>query len=92
MVLIENDIPFYEFPPEVIACLPQDDWVITDEEVAKRWDLRDRHVCSVDPPGACVLMRCMVLTSASPADDLFVSYMAEEDFVRGYFRVGNFVY
>ena len=51
VVLIENDIPFYEFPPEVIACLPQDDWAITEEEIKKRWDIRDRYVCSVDPPG-----------------------------------------
>ena len=27
------------------------DWQISDEEAAKRWDLRHLNVCSVDPPG-----------------------------------------
>eukprot|EP01012_Entosiphon_sulcatum_P020531 TRINITY_DN2546_c0_g1_i1.p1 TRINITY_DN2546_c0_g1~~TRINITY_DN2546_c0_g1_i1.p1 ORF type:complete len:987 (+),score=150.93 TRINITY_DN2546_c0_g1_i1:2424-5384(+) len=51
VVLLENDIPHYEFSKAVLDCLPPDDWKITDEERAKRWDLRDRAVCSVDPPG-----------------------------------------
>eukprot|EP00667_Euglena_gracilis_P001783 EG_transcript_1783 len=68
VVLIENDIPFYEFPPEVIACLPQDDWAITEDEIARRWDLRDRFVCSVDPPGCKDIddaLHCMELPNGN---------------------------
>ena len=41
-----------DFPEAALACLPGEGWRITDEEVAKRRDLRGRRVFSIDPPTA----------------------------------------
>ena len=35
----------------MLACLPSLPWRISEEEVARRTDLRHLDVCSVDPPG-----------------------------------------
>lgn len=51
VLLLEHDIPCYKFSQAVLADLPGDDWTITEDEVAKRVDLRDITICSVDPPG-----------------------------------------
>jgi exosome complex exonuclease DIS3/RRP44 len=51
VILLEHDIPHSQFSEEVLNCLPQLPWVITDEDVKKRVDLRHLDVCSVDPPG-----------------------------------------
>ena len=54
VVLIEHDIPTAEFSPRVMACLPDKDWVVTPDKLAReptRKDLRHITVCSIDPPG-----------------------------------------
>lgn len=51
VLLIEHDIPVREFSAAVMACLPPADFSITDEMRVGRWDLRDRCVISIDPPG-----------------------------------------
>lgn len=51
VLLLEHDIPCSKFSDAVLADLPSNDWCITPEERAKRVDLRDIVVCSVDPPG-----------------------------------------
>lgn len=51
VVLLEHDIPHSQFSREVLDCLPKLPWVITEEDVAKRVDLRNITICSVDPPG-----------------------------------------
>ena len=51
VLLLEHDVPHHSFPESVLACLPKLPWTITDEEVAKRADLRHLDICSVDPPG-----------------------------------------
>ncbi|BET02349.1 RNB [Nesidiocoris tenuis] len=51
VLLLEHDIPCYKFSEAVLADLPSNDWVISDEELAKRVDLRNTIICSVDPPG-----------------------------------------
>jgi exosome complex exonuclease DIS3/RRP44 len=51
VILLEHDIPHYDFPQDVLDCLPPDDWKITEKDVSERKDLRDICVCSIDPPG-----------------------------------------
>jgi VacB/RNase II family 3'-5' exoribonuclease len=53
-ILLEaNNIDYDDsFSPAVNACLPEKDFRITDEEVAKRRDLRKLLVCSIDPATA----------------------------------------
>lgn len=51
VLLLEHDVPHLPFSPAVLKDLPQLPWVVTDEEISKRLDLRDLFVCSVDPPG-----------------------------------------
>ncbi|OHT13332.1 RNB-like protein [Tritrichomonas foetus] len=53
VILLTHQIPHQNFPPAVIECLPPENYKPTEEEIAKRRDLRDRMVCSIDPPG-CV--------------------------------------
>lgn len=51
VLLLENDVPHSKFSEEVLNCLPQMPWTITEEDYAKRVDLRELNICSVDPPG-----------------------------------------
>ncbi|KAI8071266.1 exosome complex exonuclease RRP44 [Gongronella butleri] len=55
VLLLEHDVPYQEFSKGVLSDLPPegDDWIVTDRHVydEKRMDLRDRDVCSIDPPG-----------------------------------------
>ncbi|XP_055847363.1 exosome complex exonuclease RRP44 [Episyrphus balteatus] len=51
VILLEHDVPHSKFSDEVLSFLPQMPWTITEEDYAKRVDLRDLNICSVDPPG-----------------------------------------
>ncbi|KAF2906133.1 hypothetical protein ILUMI_00049 [Ignelater luminosus] len=51
VVLLEHDVPHNQFSEEVLSCLPKLPWIITDEDVEARVDLRHIDICSVDPPG-----------------------------------------
>ncbi|KAG4065176.1 hypothetical protein HA402_007573 [Bradysia odoriphaga] len=51
VLLLEHDVPHSKFSEEVLSFLPKLPWTITDEDKAKRVDLRDICICSVDPPG-----------------------------------------
>ncbi|XP_066596305.1 exosome complex exonuclease RRP44 [Prorops nasuta] len=51
VLLLEHDVPHSRFSEDVLACLPQLPWIITDTDVAQREDLRHLDICSVDPPG-----------------------------------------
>ena len=51
VILLTHQIPHDNFPPACIECLPPEDYEPTAEEIAKRRDLRDRLVVSIDPPG-----------------------------------------
>ncbi|XP_063925584.1 exosome complex exonuclease RRP44 [Zophobas morio] len=51
VILLEHDVPHSQFSEEVLACLPKMPWIITDDDVTKRVDLRHLDICSVDPPG-----------------------------------------
>ncbi|GMH41507.1 hypothetical protein BSKO_09417 [Bryopsis sp. KO-2023] len=53
VLLLENDINTNPFTPAVHACLPPMPWAVGAKELQDehRMDLRDRCVCSVDPPG-----------------------------------------
>ena len=41
-----------DFSEEVMACLPETPWTISDEEVSKRRDLREWRIFSIDPETA----------------------------------------
>ena len=53
MILHEFNVDTRPFSKKVLACLPQEgkNWKISQAEIQKRVDLRDRDVCSVDPIG-----------------------------------------
>lgn len=51
IILNELGITRKEFSTAVMACLPPDDWVITEECLKGRLDLRSLPIASVDPPG-----------------------------------------
>lgn len=51
VLLLEHDVPHQAFSQAVLSFLPKMPWSITPEDVAKRDDLRQLTVCSVDPPG-----------------------------------------
>jgi exosome complex exonuclease DIS3/RRP44 len=53
VILHEFNIDTKPFSKKVINCLPQqgDEWSISEEEEAKRLDLRGLDICSIDPPG-----------------------------------------
>eukprot|EP00727_Mastigamoeba_balamuthi_P003707 m51a1_g13333 hypothetical protein (466) ;mRNA; f:847-2244 len=54
-ILIQHDIPYNPFSQDVLACLPPLPWAFeaARDLPAYRRDLRDRRICSIDPPG-CV--------------------------------------
>lgn len=52
VLLLEHEIPTHAWAPKVLKCLPPKDFTISDEEAARRLDLRtDTLVMSIDPPG-----------------------------------------
>lgn len=51
VILLENDVPHYDFSEAVYDCLPKGQWSVTKDEEARRLDLRDLCVVSVDPLG-----------------------------------------
>ncbi|KEG08632.1 putative mitochondrial exoribonuclease DSS-1 [Trypanosoma grayi] len=51
VILLENDIPHYDFSDAVYDCLPKGEWSVSEEELQRRLDLRDLCVVSVDPLG-----------------------------------------
>ncbi|KAF6069412.1 RNB domain family protein [Candida albicans] len=61
-LLLEHDVEYRPFSKNVLDCLPKegDNWVVPDitnntedPQLQKRVDLRDKLVCSIDPPN-CV--------------------------------------
>ena len=66
MILHEFNVDMRPFSQKVLDCLPKEgrDWKPTEEEEARRWDLRHLDVCSVDPPGCKDIddaLHCIVL-------------------------------
>lgn len=51
VLLLEHDVPHSHFSEEVLSFLPKLPWVIGEEDVKARTDLRHLDICSVDPPG-----------------------------------------
>ncbi|XP_060623306.2 DIS3-like exonuclease 2 isoform X2 [Anolis sagrei] len=52
-ILTEYGVDFSDFAPEVLRCLPQNlPWVIPPEELAKRRDLREECIFTIDPSTA----------------------------------------
>lgn len=50
VLLLENDVPHSEFSAAVMKCLPSENWEIPQDEIRKRFDLRNECIVSVDPP------------------------------------------
>ncbi|XP_049863650.1 exosome complex exonuclease RRP44 [Schistocerca gregaria] len=64
VLLLEHDVPHNTFSQAVLSCLPTLPWLITDEDVARRVDLRHVDICSVDPPGCTDIddaLHCMAI-------------------------------
>ncbi|KAK9765188.1 exosome catalytic subunit dis3 [Basidiobolus ranarum] len=53
VLLLEHDVPHHEFSQQVLSDLPAEgtEWVASDQEIARRTDLRHLNICSIDPPG-----------------------------------------
>ncbi|XP_048388312.1 exosome complex exonuclease RRP44 [Stegostoma tigrinum] len=51
VLLLEHDVPHQPFSQAVLSFLPKMPWIITEEDLKKRMDLRHLYICSVDPPG-----------------------------------------
>ncbi|XP_029642031.1 exosome complex exonuclease RRP44 [Octopus sinensis] len=51
VLLLEHDVPHSDFSQRVLECLPKLPWIITDEDLKQRQDIRHINICSVDPPG-----------------------------------------
>eukprot|EP01061_Rhynchopus_euleeides_P046657 TRINITY_DN895_c6_g1_i1.p1 TRINITY_DN895_c6_g1~~TRINITY_DN895_c6_g1_i1.p1 ORF type:complete len:1075 (+),score=463.79 TRINITY_DN895_c6_g1_i1:82-3306(+) len=54
VILLENDVPHYDFSQAVLDCLPQGEWHVAEGDVGPsgyRRDFRNKCVVSVDPPG-----------------------------------------
>ncbi|GAB6030282.1 hypothetical protein CHUAL_005957 [Chamberlinius hualienensis] len=51
VLLLEHEIPHQPFSESVLACLPKLPWIIQEEDLKCRRDLRSLVICSVDPPG-----------------------------------------
>lgn len=54
-LLIEHDIEYRPFSKRVLECLPKEgyDWKVPQQIPTNRRDLREKLICSIDPPG-CV--------------------------------------
>ena len=51
IILMENDVPHYDFSQAVYDCLPKGNWSVEAAEENRRVDLRDLCIVSVDPLG-----------------------------------------
>ncbi|XP_067842648.1 exosome complex exonuclease RRP44 [Heptranchias perlo] len=51
VLLLEHDVPHQPFSQAVLSFLPKMPWLITEQDMKERMDLRHLHICSVDPPG-----------------------------------------
>ncbi|KAK3581182.1 hypothetical protein CHS0354_024716 [Potamilus streckersoni] len=51
VLLLEHDVPHNNFSDSVLSFLPKMPWIITEEDMKRRRDLRHLYICSVDPPG-----------------------------------------
>jgi len=51
VLLLEHEVPHQPFSLAVLADLPKLPWLITEDDIKKRTDLRHLCICSVDPPG-----------------------------------------
>ena len=51
VVLIEHEVPYAPFSDAVHAEMPSLPWTVPPAELARRRDLRELNICSIDPPG-----------------------------------------
>ena len=68
VILLEHDVVIKPFTQEAMNCLPSENWQLTQEEVSRRKDLRNRCVASVDPPGCKDIddaLHCTVLPNGN---------------------------
>eukprot|EP01126_Amoeba_proteus_P000817 TRINITY_DN10236_c0_g5_i1.p1 TRINITY_DN10236_c0_g5~~TRINITY_DN10236_c0_g5_i1.p1 ORF type:complete len:341 (-),score=57.07 TRINITY_DN10236_c0_g5_i1:104-1126(-) len=50
-ILIQHGISYEPFNAAVRSCLPPSPWVITEDDLRRRTDLRHLRITSIDPPG-----------------------------------------
>jgi len=51
VILLEHEVPYDEFSPAVLACLPEIPWSPHPLDPPEREDLTSLDICSVDPEG-----------------------------------------
>uniref|UniRef100_A0A1I8AYG7 Protein DIS3 homolog n=1 Tax=Meloidogyne hapla TaxID=6305 RepID=A0A1I8AYG7_MELHA len=51
VILLEHEVPYDEFSPAVLACLPEMPWSPHPLDPPEREDLTSLDICSVDPEG-----------------------------------------
>lgn len=66
-LLLEYDVPYRPFGKAILDCLPPEGnaWIVPPKnDRAPVWgnreDLRQLVVCSIDPPGNCLVLFCQV--------------------------------
>ncbi|KAJ1650843.1 exosome catalytic subunit dis3 [Dispira simplex] len=70
VLLMEHDVPYQEFSRQVLADLPVegDEWIVQDQHLKNRQDLRHLDVCSIDPPGCTDIddaLHCVLLPNGN---------------------------
>ncbi|KAL3121606.1 hypothetical protein niasHT_008735 [Heterodera trifolii] len=66
VILLEHDIPYEEFPPSVISCLPKMPWSPFPMSPEQREDLTHIDICSVDPEGCTDIDDALHCTETKP--------------------------
>lgn len=71
VILLEHDIPYEEFPPSVLSCLPKIPWSPYPLSPDQREDLTHLEICSVDPEGYLFqkYLKSKKLTGCTDIDD-----------------------
>ncbi|PVV03279.1 hypothetical protein BB560_002246 [Smittium megazygosporum] len=74
VLLLEHDVPYYEFSPKVLSDLPieGESWIFDPERDGvsngARKDIRHLNVCSIDPPGCTDIddaLHCVILPNGN---------------------------
>ncbi|KAK2159602.1 hypothetical protein LSH36_150g04005 [Paralvinella palmiformis] len=68
VLLLEHDVPHSSFSGAVLKCLPSLPWIITDDDLTHRVDVRHLPICSVDPPGCTDIddaLHCIELSNGN---------------------------
>lgn len=89
-LLVENQISYSEFGPNMMSSLPTKSWTPPPDEVKRRRDLRSWRVFSIDPIGSQDIDDALSVTEAPNGNTLIgchiadVAYFVKEDTLLDY--------